>query len=237
MDVISILVGVFVTAHVPRHHRTRIQWSLTRRGGLAGCNVSLLFLQGQQNGEDYSTGFHAATVRLPIHESINDGKTYHWFKHAHVGVTAGRHAADAVFKMDSDTSVDWGALCQAVRALHDAPDVRYYMGRVNTDKCSPTYATCPDRHCHSFEGDCWTYMSGGFYGLSRAALDDVMAHPYTHEHTVGTEDALTGVWLKHASPDVRAVHRANGDVWCHADAFRERYPVTRVRRSWVDCDK
>lgn len=229
--VLSILVGVFVTATVPLHHRTRMRWSL-QHGRVAGCNITMVFVEGTSGNNRRPTAPH--TVRLPIHENINDGKTYHWFKHAHAGVQSGTYAADVVFKMDSDTSVDWGALCRDVRAQ---PTPHFYMGRVNTDKCNPLYADCPDTRCRSFDGDCWIYMSGGFYGLSRSALADVMAHPYTHAHIVGTEDVVTGMWVKRAAPTVRVVDRDNGDVWCHTDAFRTRYPVTDVRRSWADCVK
>lgn len=239
MNLVSILVGVFVTARVSHHHRTRMQWSLDH-ARVPGCNISMVFVEGRQDERESVTtppSHRSRTIHLPIHENVNDGKTYHWFKHAHAGVQAGTYTADVVFKMDSDTSVDWAALCQETQHQHTSRNARYYMGRVNANKCNPQYADCPDPRCRSFQGDCWVYMSGGFYGLSRAALADVMQHAYTHANIVGTEDVLTGMWMKRAVPDARVINRDNGDIWCHTDAFRTRYPVIDVRRSWLDCVK
>lgn len=237
--VVKILVGVMITSKVTPRHRQAMRQAVSVAAS-CNCNVDMLFFSGLGDDLGAEARQHGDIVQLDFEENMNKGKTFRWFAHAYKRLYVDRSSsADYVFKMDTDTSVDWCGLCQelAMQQSHEF----VYIGRQNTRRTcdeSGTRVLCPPEGCLDFQNECWTYMSGGMYGLSSRLVKRVIESPYSYRHAHGPEDMQTGLWIRNACPETRVVNVPNGVLWCHWSPFGRDYPGgTNFRQRWTDCEK
>ena len=125
---------------------------------------------------------------LDMPENMNSGKSVAWFRTAFHRY----QDADFIVKMDSDTHICPGRIQTAFS--HAAQDGAIYVGRIAT-RCGGGH------HCPKT----WQYMSGGFHGLSRAAVATMLLKQegrptVLHQH----EDINTGYWMQVVNRDVGA---------------------------------
>lgn len=235
MAFVRILAGAMITSRVTREHRDNMR--RTTQYLDCGCDARMLFFAGKEGDFSDEIAAHNDIVQLDFAEQMNQGKTYRWFAMANMLRASGTFEFDAVFKMDTDTSVDWCGLCEAVAEV-TKNSRHYYMGRRNSGGICGDMALCPPVDCVDYSENCWVYMSGGFYGMSAASLYKIMSHPFPKAHAIGHEDLQVGRWFQRVVPDVSIVNIDNGVLWCHDSAFHKSYPSGRhFRRRWVACDK
>lgn len=143
---------------------------------------------------------------------MNGGKTFEWFQHA----AKAYPSASFVFKCDTDTAVDWGALEPYLSDLRSSGDLSF-VGHMNDWESCGHFSHCPPKGCRNMTGDCWVYMSGGFYGLSGALARRLADCPYAQANRVGPEDLVTGKGVKRCGDGTERVeHVRNGIAWCHS---------------------
>lgn len=139
-----------------------------------------------------------------IDEHMNRGKTFAWFQRA----SRAFQWADYVFKCDLDAWPHVGAILDALPLYSEC---EAFLGKPWT--CNRDDAFCPARDCGPPEGhnftsfpnydmaipdatprqNCWTYMQGGLYGLSRTlAFRATEWGEWWSHHKAGVEDAVTG---------------------------------------------
>lgn len=144
-------------------------------------------------------------------ENMNEGKTIRWFEYA----AAAFPDAQFYFKTDDHTALNLTSICSYLLSIHD-PLAMDYIGRIIpiTKVFPPPYP--PDR-CTNFTGRCWVYMQGGFYGLSRALVIELVPHR-AHLFTHGFEDQavgrLIGLLPNKEHVQVHTFHVYN-NLWCH----------------------
>ena len=235
MILVRILVGAMITSHTTREHRDAMRSTLQNLG--CGCDARMLFFVGRDGDFNDEMAAHNDIMQLDFAEHMNEGKTYRWFATAAIVQASRAFEFDAVFKMDADTSVDWCGLCAAVAEARKEAR-HFYMGRPNSGGLCGALSLCPPVDCVDYSQNCWVYMSGGFYGMSAASLQTLMAHSFPKAHALGHEDMQVGQWFRRVLPDVRLVNIDNGVLWCHDSAFHNMYPRGRFfRRRWIKCDK
>ena len=122
---------------------------------------------------------------------------------------------DWVIKMDQDTAVMWSRM--ALIASRAGP---LYLGtrvlRWSEDLTnSPVNGPAPSNQCRDFSGDCWFYMSGGFYGVSMDVARAISTCGFAEENKRGYEDALTGFWMRRCIPEVKAWELPFGQIHYH----------------------
>lgn len=237
--VVQVLVGVMITSKVTPQHRHTMRQAVSAAKS-CDCNVDMLFFTGAGGDFAVESVQHGDIVQLGFEENMNRGKTFRWFAHAYQRLYIDRTShADYVFKMDTDTSVDWCGLCQ-VAATHRRNQF-LYIGRQNTRRIcdeSSTRVLCPPEGCVDFENGCWTYMSGGFYGMSSLLVKKVIESPYSYRHAHGPEDMQVGLWIREAYRATRVLNVPNGKLWCHWSPFGRDYPTgPNFRQRWTDCEK
>lgn len=166
--------------------------------------------------------FSAVTLMtLSIEENMNEGKTFAWIKQAvDLLDMFPDHPLSGIVKMDTDCCVDW-----LYFSTHIFPSLQnnYYIGtrnlRRNCVSWFQGWSHCPPSHCDNFTGDCWTYMSGGWYALSLDLARSVVLCPFAQSNTKGYEDVQTGLWIKscvnHTTQLVHVHHVYNGLFFCH----------------------
>ena len=150
-------------------------------------------------------------------ENMNGGKTYEWWAHA----AKAYPNASFVFKVDTDTSVKWPRLAAALpEALANAtaqgtPMVLF--GHRNDHEACGRFSHCPPKGCTDIDGDCWVYMSGGFYGMSGDLVRAVGGCSWAAANKAGFEDMRSGQSASHcAGRRVHVAHVRNGIAWCHS---------------------
>lgn len=152
-------------------------------------------------------------VILPVHENINEGKTYYFFKWAYHKLKNVQSNA-MVFKADMDTFLCYERFAPVIEKIDD--DSLAYMGRMNYRELCGEAWWCPPRNCSGFDTKtgCWVYMSGGIYAVSLKLLRKIMAVP---QEPNGYEDLTTAGWIRNSSLGgvVDIMHHDNGELWCH----------------------
>jgi len=122
------------------------------------------------------------TVHLPTNENWHTGKVLTWFHAA----AAGFPEAEYMYKVDSDVKI-----CDSARLrdyLDDAAESRAdYIGWPHSHASCGGHAYCPDGS--------WTYMSGGFYGVTMQVARRLARSSWVAQHRTGTEDLLAGRWV------------------------------------------
>jgi hypothetical protein len=150
-------------------------------------------------------------------ENMNSGKSIEWI----VDALATYPKADYIIKRDLDTAVNLTRLCDMVVKKYDPQVVDVYFGRMNDYRWCGLHKHCAPLGCTDFQGkapatiprlatkdnpregadmisnkdqgaNCWVYMSGGFYGISRHLAKKMASHPHIHGFHQGFEDIQIG---------------------------------------------
>jgi hypothetical protein len=158
---------------------------------------------------------------LNVHESINEGKTYHFFRWA-----AGT-LADYVFKMDSDTAICPHLVEEMILRAHKQN--AEYIGWPHTHFSCGRFPHCPPRYFPR-----WTYMSGAFYGLRANTIRSLMSNKWVKKHTVGIEDLMVGRWVYHVrrNPRIYSVNCVYAkDKYCFVRHWQHNKRL--ASREWI----
>jgi hypothetical protein len=148
-----------------------------------------------------ATALEADVVALDMEENMNEGKTHRWFEYA---VTNLPPSVTAVFKLDTDAIFCISKLQKLMLEAESKSAYSYVGTFMNHAACSPSgFIHCPPAHCNEnnkFVGDCWYYMSGGFYGFSVPLLREIARTPLFLSYSNGPqeshhEDVMSGRWV------------------------------------------
>ncbi len=120
-------------------------------------NMEFYFVHGNDDG----AGSGRDVIILNISNGQFVGKSFAWFKMARSRFPNATH----VFKMDSDTNVCPESVYKTLNHLHST-GADYIGQKVNRGQCGG-FPYCPGAQNTTFT----SYMQGGFYGVSRRALD------------------------------------------------------------------
>jgi len=231
--VCNVLIGVMCMCTSLSAMRDDLRRSLMRATSRQAldCTFRLIFFMGKQKQPDGSlycapsiyteAQSHGDIVVGDFEENMEGGKTFEWFKYG-----SKMSQFDIIIKMDSDTTVHWGSLS---KVLHKNVmlGLPLYIGRNNNAICGfPELPWCPPLWCKNFDGACWIYMSGGFYGVTSATVRGLMQNPWTSMYTnsvhLAAEDLLFAYWLLDASKKgyismlgLQLLDFPNGLHWCH----------------------
>lgn len=167
-------------------------------------------------------------VLLDVNEGMDWGKTFTWFEQA----TKHLEWADFIMKADDDVFLHVTNIIEGLPDGSKCP--QSYLGKAWTCK---TQDVCPKVECgppvgHNFtmymggsdpapslKTHCWSYMQGGFYGLSRPLAARIARRGgYWDNHKEGFEDLVTGRAVnEYARRTGECVH-----IWDNRDVFKER---------------
>ena len=209
----TIIVGIFADARqfsVEKSIRDAYRSSITASASqFQTFGLKHFFYIGREADVHDENATYGDIIQGTFPENINDGKTLEWFR------TASRMHGDWVIKMDQDTAVMWSRM--ALIASRAGP--LYFGTRVlrwSEDLTnSPVNGPAPSNQCRDFSGDCWFYMSGGFYGVSMDVARAISTCGFAEENKRGYEDALTGFWMRRCIPEVKAWELPFGQVHYH----------------------
>jgi hypothetical protein len=200
------LVAVFISGATPLERMHAIEDSVNAYNAANALQqIKLFFFVGKQS-HPYSANFSNVIVGN-FDENMNDGKSFEWLK-----LAAMMPDVYFVIKSDDVVAVDWAKL---VHLLSSASNVTYF-GSLQTNELCGNYSYCPPPNCTNMSGDCWVYMSGGFYGMSQTLVKSVALCEYSRFHNKGYEDLVTGKMIKHCVPDAHLFAVPNGQAWCHS---------------------
>lgn len=217
----TILVGVFITenTHLSILEAYILSWEHTKfiwRKGNQNVNIQPYFILGHPQLKH--NFFKSHTYIIKMHENMNEGKTYFWFKKAIQIFQSKRipyHPLNGIIKMDSDCAVNWTYFNDNV--VERLP-FNYYFGRAfHTGDCA-LLSICPPSVFHNFFNiKHWTWMQGGFYGLSLSIVQHLMQCEFARTHTVGPEDVQVGLWVEHCSKSkIQYYDIQPGHLFCHS---------------------
>ena len=214
-----VVVGVFSNAHrfqaeLPIREAYRAS---TKQQQALPYELSLFFFVGREaSGVQAENATNGDILQGQFAENINAGKTWEW-----LSTVCQTMDAHWIIKMDQDTAVKWPNLAFLVSLK---PPV-YFGTRVlewGLDLgVSPVMGIPPPSNpCRDFAGECWFYMSGGFYGMSMDVARALTRCDYAVAHKEGIEDATTGSWMHHCAPAVRAVDLPMGFMHFHYVVYK-----------------
>jgi hypothetical protein len=166
-----------------------------------------------EDSRDAATSF-PVFVRGLFPENMDDGKTYEWFRSA----SSAYPSSDWIIKFDTDVAVNWTA---ATPWLRNTTSKMRYFGLKHSHQSCGKLDKCPPPGCQDMSGSCWTYMSGGFYGLSTPLASIISNCSYYQANKLGSEDLMVGKAIKHcaaSSYDVQMISIPLMAAWCHSKA-------------------
>jgi hypothetical protein len=217
----TVLVGVFITNTTSSSRLSAFRRSFQVARSFVSFNLHYVFVVGNSQFEDQG---HGEALRLPIHENIDEGKTFQYFQAAIDWFSSHNvpyHPLNGIVKMDTDTAVDWPAFSSRILPRLEP---MYYLGRSNSRSVCGNLHHCPPSDCHDFSDGCWVYMSGGWYALSLDLAKAIILNcSYSASHTLGYEDLTVGTWISHCSYSVRVFHVDNGDFFCHSSFILDQH--------------
>ena len=235
----TILIGMMVSDREPLRkieaHRRSLR-NFTEKGN-PKCDIKLFFLYGRSQLQTVVTG--PDIIRGRFAENMNNGKTLRWFRWAVTWFRRNRKYVDprsVVIKMDSDTAVKWELLDSLIPTFRSPT---YFGKRSGFNMCNTVQwaqcligrvpqelCTCPECTPEAgFDGKCWLYMAGGFYGVS-LSIADKLIRCWRMKDAVGIEDALFGLTIKRCRISVQ-VHHIDGSVFRHL-RYLKRWTVEEV---------
>jgi hypothetical protein len=234
----TLIVGIMITQHTPL---SRID-AFVRSFALPTPNYYLkpYFVMGRSYKDTLQPGpeFPSNTLILDIKENIDKGKTFAWFSQGiELFHDVPFHPLNGIVKMDVDISANWTELGTSVIPKLSAG---FYLGRVNDNAICGGSSHCPPVGCNDFSGNCWIYMSGGWYGLGLDLAKSLINCDYANNHRIGWEDLMVGKWIKHCSAGSAVIYGVeNGDFFCHSNALTDEevmhgsYPNAQHSRLWM----
>jgi len=195
------------------------------------CQIFVAFVVGKDDSIPPKPANHTVEtdiVALDEKESMNCGKTRAWFAYASDEYDMATH----IGKMDMDAYVDVHGLLGLLQAFTSKTDCHHvYGGR--PWHCPQDF--CPKMKCggpnstdyYSYRnGDpnCWTYMQGGFYFMSRNLASSVAEEGgwwHTRSSACLAEDAITGkavdLWGRQRKECVATLDLRGQEVIWHPD--------------------
>jgi hypothetical protein len=233
----TLLVGVFITNNTSSLRLSAFRRSFTVAKSLVPFNLQHVFVLGNTQFPDDSYG---DLLRLPIHENVDEGKTFQYFQAAidwFTNQNVPYHPLNGIVKMDTDTAVDWLAFSKYLRSQLKP---MYYLGRRNNRNKCGNLQHCPPSHCQDFSDECWVYMSGGWYALSfDLAKSTILNCSYSASHMLGYEDLTVGKWIYHCSSSVRVFHVENGVFFCHSSFILDTHihDMQFPKQNWLFFDR
>jgi hypothetical protein len=209
----TIIVGVMITEHTSIERIKTFRESVPQNN--KNVKLILKFVQGN------ATKIHIGTdvVVLNIFENLDEGKTFHWFEFAvkYLAVFEQYHKLNGIVKMDIDCAVNWN---EFTKNIFVKLKPYYYFGRVNDFVICGGGSHCPPSSCQDFSGDCWIYMSGGWYALSYDLTNHLVFNcKYPSQNIIGFEDLMVGKWIKNCFNDTFVYSVKNGDFFCHDNSI------------------
>ena len=208
----TILVGVMITDQTPQSRLEAFRTSFLQ--ATHKVKIKYFFVKGKGPS-------HLDTpdvMRLDIHENIDEGKTFHWFRTASqwLQTNAKYHPLNGIVKMDTDTAVNWTKFSVDVFSQVERP---YYIGRTNGNAICGGASYCPPTGCSDFTNECWIYMSGGWYALSLETVATLTTNcSYSMQNINGYEDLVVGQWIKNCIDMINIKSTDNGMFFCHSSA-------------------
>jgi hypothetical protein len=142
------------------------------------------------------------------------------------------HPQNMIFKMDTDIALNLSRLDDEISKL----SISSYMGLMTVHDMCGGYAHCPPQGCSNFQGQCWIYMSGGFYGLSLNLVELLMNCQYSAQNKNSYEDLMVGLWIKNCKLDglVNIVSYNRSFLYCHSSSLTD----DAIKESkYIDCVK
>lgn len=213
----DVVAGVFITRATPPPLLAAFRAAAARHNANASARarVAVKFFVGKGGHpvqQSEPSGLGADVIEAPSPENMNGGKTFEWFEAA----ARAFPSAAFVFKCDTDTAVNWELLEPYLVAAR-AKSPLTYIGHMNDHESCGRFSHCPPKGCADMAGNCWVYMSGGFYGLSGALADRLARCAHARAHRAGPEDLVTGKGVKRCGEGAEnVVHVRNGIAWCHS---------------------
>ena len=223
---VRVVLGIMMHPNVPVAYRNALREGIYKYSadGKGGCLFKHVFWTGEFHHSNYTNERQSnftdlVDSNLPERSKGNNGKSFYWFRYAfeHFGSDF-----DFLVKMDTDVAVNWTSLCQGLSGVNRTLDT--YFGRSNSRHCGP-YSHCPSANCTDFEGKCWVYHSGGFYGFSWSLGYKIVNSKYAQANSGdgSPEDIQTAKWIRmlvgNKLSTVNVVNWNNGLHWCHEDSL------------------
>ena len=223
--VLGMMVSDQTSLRAIEAHRRSFR-NFTKKGN-SSCDIKLFFFFGESDVKSSVNGHDV--VRGNFKENLNDGKTFEWFKWAVAWFGKHRPNADPrsmIIKFDCDTAVKWSRLDKLVPTFNSS----VYFGLLADCGSGPW---CPPHRCFKeqakFAGDCWIYMSGGFYGLSLGVARQVMNCSFPANNKVGHEDLTVGRWIKNCNVSVQVYSVEMNRIFCHERFMLKRFTLEDVQ--------
>jgi hypothetical protein len=222
----TILVGVFITENTPVTILESFVFSFFHHANYKKVNIRQYFVLGHQHYKHHFFSSHTYIIKM--HENMNEGKTYFWFKKA-VEIFKNQripyHPLNGIIKMDTDCAANWTYFNdQVISNLM----VDYYFGRiVHYEECGQN-EYCPPRFCHNFkQKKCWIYMQGGFYGMSLSVAQHLMRCEFAIKNKLGPEDVQVGFWIAHCyKSNIKLKNIKQGSLFCHSKKITPQHIKT-----------
>lgn len=215
----TILVGIFITENT--HPSILESFVVNRQRNheimFKNANIKTFFVLGHSH-EKHRFSKSRFVYMLKMHENMNEGKTYYWFKKA-VQIFKNQnipyHHLNGIIKMDTDCVANWTYFDEQI--INSLPQ-NYYIGKVIHNEECGSYSYCPPLSCNNFFPKwCWVYMQGGFYGLSLNVAQHLMHCRFANSHKAGHEDLLVGTWINHCfKSNVHLKSIEPGRLYCHS---------------------
>lgn len=229
------MIGQMVTQHVASQLVEAFHYSVADfNKAQEEVWVELLFFVGREGHRmlDQSLAIQAegeTHSRLPrfvkgeFAENMNEGKTLAWFQYAAKSFPS----SSWIFKLDTDVALNWTALKHYwLETTHNLT----YMGAMNRFETCGGFSHCPPRGCRDMSGDCWVYMSGGFYGVTTQLAGILSECVWYNANSHDIEDLKFGRAVKECSKVlVNLVDVPRNESWCHSKTVN----VTHIRNGWL----
>jgi hypothetical protein len=213
-----ILIGIMATDSTPASRINAIRAAFNALDA-SKADFEHYFLVGKP-ADGKEVHFGADVIRMDAMDNINEGKTWTWFNTAlQRSGQLDLNSRNMIFKMDTDVALNLSRLDDEISKLSASS----YMGLMTVHEMCGGFGHCPPAGCSSFEGHCWVYMSGGFYGLSLDLVELLMNCQYAAQNTNGYEDLMVGLWLKNCMSE-RRVNIATYDrgyLYCHSSTLTD----------------
>jgi len=211
----TVIWGVFSVAEYS-HQRHIIREAMQHMNkSKLKIDFELYFVIGRSNISDNiineQTKYQDLII-LDIEENMNKGKTLEWFSRA-IRIAPGRNTI--IYKVDQDLFTCLNLIDKLWEKWNFLKFL--YVGRDNAHSCGG-WNHCPPISCSDFKGECWTYMSGGIYGLSYSLVEAILWNGAKSKSS-WHEDVQTALWVRGLKTSTRdrilIYSNENGEYWCH----------------------
>lgn len=202
------------------------------------CVVYVAFVFGDHKQPNRANHNALAELFLNKSENMNTGKSLEFFSYAARAFPWATH----IGKMDLDTFPYLHDLTTSLHHKLRGGCQAHYVGLpMDKIRCGPSKDYCPPRKCglpvgedffRYARGNCWSYMQGGLYIMSRNLAENVTRDQYWNSSHTGDEDLLAGKAVTNYGKKYGACVRTwNPDAWDHLQTENlEREDLDRLRQ-------